>query len=300
MSIAIYLGVGLTLTLILYLLIVLLSSSKQPKLERMVDIVGIGRQEPVTLAPQQSTGQTLRKLAQEIRSRTGMKVSGALTERLLSLGIRDAATADLIIAAQFLGPLVGIFAGSFVRSNTLFACLVLAAVGYLGPDIWLTAAVRRRKARIVRSLPDAVDMLVICVEAGLGLDQALLRVGAELTETYPDIHKEFSRVNQEQRAGTPRLEAWKAMAERTKIQELHTFVSMIIQADRFGTPIAKALGRFSDDLRRRRRQKVEEAAAKTKIKIIFPLVFCIFPCLFIVLLAPAILSMLTLLKSTAH
>jgi tight adherence protein C len=128
------------------------------------------------------------------------------------------------------------------------------------------------------------------VEAGLGLDQAMLRVGQELVIGHPDIHQEFMQVNLEQLAGKPRLEAWKSTAERTQIAEFSLFVSMLTQADRFGTPIVRALSRFGDEIRLKRRQRAEEMAAKAKIKILFPLVFFIFPCIFIVLLAPAFMN----------
>jgi tight adherence protein C len=132
--------------------------------------------------------------------------------------------------------------------------------------------------------------MVICVDAGLGLDQALMRIGDELAVSHPDISAEFNQVNLEQRAGRPRLEAWKNLADRSEVEEFSAFVSMLTQTDRFGTPIIRALSRFSEEIRSKRRQRAEEAAAKTKIKIIFPLVLCIFPCIFIVLLAPAILN----------
>ena len=131
----------------------------------------------------------------------------------------------------------------------------------------------------------------------LGMDQALLRVGMELDVSHPDINEEFTQVNLEQRAGRPRLEAWKNLAERTQIEEFTAFVNMLTQTDRFGTPILRALSRFSEDIRLKRRQHAEEQAAKTKIKIIFPLVLCIFPCIFIVLLAPALISIADGLKS---
>jgi tight adherence protein C len=156
--------------------------------------------------------------------------------------------------------------------------------------MWLRTMIKKRNERIRKSLPDALDLLVICVEAGLGLDQAMLRVGQELSISHPDIHYEFMQVNLEQLAGKPRLEAWKSAAERTAIPEFALFVSMLTQADRFGTPIVRALSRFGDEIRLKRRQRAEEMAAKTKIKILFPLVLFIFPCIFIVLLAPAMLS----------
>ena len=168
------------------------------------------------------------------------------------------------------------------------------------PDFWLTWKTKQRKKKIRRSMPDAIDLLVICVDAGLGLDQALLRIGEELTVSHAEINEEFTQVHLEQRAGKMRLEAWQSLAARTQIEEFAAFVSMLVQSDRFGTPIIKALGRFSDELRTRRRQHAEEAAAKTKIKIIFPLVLCIFPCLFIVLLAPAVLSISAGLDGMGH
>jgi tight adherence protein C len=173
-------------------------------------------------------------------------------------------------------------------------------LGYLIPDMWLTGRTTRRRNRIRRSLPDAIDLMVICVDAGLGLDQALLRVGVELAVSHPEINEEFTQVNLEQRAGRPRLEAWQALADRTKIEEFSAFVNMLTQTDRFGTPIIRALSRFSEELRSKRRQRAEEQAAKTKIKIIFPLVLCIFPCIFIVLLAPAVLSIASGLESVGQ
>jgi tight adherence protein C len=160
----------------------------------------------------------------------------------------------------------------------------------MAPDFWLTWKTKKRKSAIRRSMPDAMDLLVICVDAGLGLDQALLRVGQELELSHKEIAEEFTQVHLEQRAGKMRLEAWQALAARTQIDEFAGFVSMLVQSDRFGTPIAKALSRFSEELRQKRRQHAEEQAAKTKIKIVFPLVLFIFPCIFIVLLAPALLA----------
>jgi tight adherence protein C len=173
-------------------------------------------------------------------------------------------------------------------------------LGYMAPDFWLTWKTKQRKQRIRRSMPDAIDLLVISVDAGLGLDQALLRIGEELAISHKEINEEFTQVHLEQRAGKMRLDAWQSLAARTQIDEFASFVSMLVQSDRFGTPIIKALSRFSDDLRTQRRQRAEEQAAKTKIKIIFPLVLFIFPCIFIVLLAPAILSISSGLTKMAN
>jgi tight adherence protein C len=208
----------------------------------------------------------------------------------LSAGIKSQQSMNAYSASRFIGPLIGIALGTLIRSNTIFWALTLGAILYLAPDTWLRMRIKKRRERIRKSLPDALDLMVICVEAGLGLDQAMLRVGKELGISHPDIHQEFTQVNLEQMAGKPRLEAWKSAAERTQIAEFSLFVSMLVQADRFGTPIIRALSRFADEIRLKRRQRAEEMAAKTKIKILFPLVLFIFPCIFIVLLAPAILN----------
>jgi tight adherence protein C len=178
--------------------------------------------------------------------------------------------------------------------------IAFPAVAYLAPDILLQYLVRQRREKIRLSLPDAIDLLVICVEAGLGLDQALLRVAQELGVSHPDITAEWMQINREQRAGKPRVEAWQDMEKRVVLQELHSFVNMLTQTERFGTPIAKALSNFSDGLRLKRRQTAEEMAAKTTVKIIFPLVLFIFPSLFIVLLGPAALTISRGIGVLAH
>jgi tight adherence protein C len=294
--ISLYIAIGFTVFLSLSLLMGIVILRPSPEAQRLRDAITSSRHDQRKIGQKERVEEGLLKLAGNVRSRFGLSANTKLKQRLAAAGLRDPATADLFFAAQCLIPLAGAFGGSFITSNTLFWICSLAAIGYIVPDFWLTEKIRRRKQRIVRSMPDAIDLLVICVDAGLGLDQALLRVGEEIALGHPDIHEEFTRVHLEQRAGRPRLETWQNLASRTQIPEFAAFVSMLTQTDRFGTPIIKALSRFADDLRLKRRQKVEESAAKTKIKIIFPLVFCIFPALFIVLLAPALMSIASELK----
>jgi tight adherence protein C len=128
------------------------------------------------------------------------------------------------------------------------------------------------------------------MEAGLGLDQAIVRVGNDLRITHPEISEEFMQVNLEQRAGNPRIAAWRALADRVNVETVRSFVNMLIQTERFGTPISRSLGVFADALRTRRRQEAEEKAAKTTIKLVLPLVFFIFPGIFIVTVAPAVIE----------
>ncbi len=220
-------------------------------------------------------------------------VSGSdedMAYRLALAGFRKPEHIEIFTAAKMLLPVLAIGAGSFFGSNMVAAILVGAVLGFMGPDLVLTQLVSRRQEGIRRTLPDALDLLVICMEAGLGIDQAMARVGDEIRMTSPALADELQIINREQRAGKPRLDAWRSMAERVDIDFVRQFVSMLVQTERFGTPIANALGQFSDTLRTRRTQTAEEAAAKTGVKLLFPLVLFIFPSIFVVSLGPAILS----------
>lgn len=212
-------------------------------------------------------------------------------KRLTGAGFREAEALDVYCLLRVAIPICAALLGALVPHHHGVGALLACGCFYLLPDMLLQRMVQARKQRIRRSLPDAVDLLVICVEAGLGLDQALSRVGQELGMSHPDITQEFLLVGLEQRAGKPRLQAWQAMAERVNLPELQSFTSMLMQTERFGTPIAKALSTFASGLRGRRNQQAEEMAAKTTVKIIFPLIFCIMPSIFIVLLGPAIITL---------
>lgn len=211
--------------------------------------------------------------------------------RLTLAGFRKAEHIEIFTAAKMLLPVAAIVAGSFFGDNMVAAILVGAVLGFIVPDVVLTQLISRRQDGIRRALPDALDLLVICMEAGLGIDQAMVRVGEEVRLTSPALADEFQIINREQRAGKPRLDAWRSMAERVDIDFVRQFVAMLVQTERFGTPIANALGQFSDTLRTRRTQVAEETAAKAGIKLLFPLVFFIFPSIFVVALGPAIIAM---------
>lgn len=226
----------------------------------------------------------------KFRARFGLSENEQLRKRFAHAGIRGTGPMEVYFAARILGPVMAIIGGSFIHSNTFMWIIGFSVAAYLAPDFWLDRLVKARRERIRRSVPDAIDLLVICVDAGLGLDQAMLRVGVELCVSHPEINEEFLQINREQRAGKLRMEAWKSMAERTKLVEIDAFTSMLVQTEKFGTPIARALSTYADSMRQKRRQRAEEMAAKTTVKMIFPLVLFIFPSMFIVLLAPAILS----------
>lgn len=262
--------------------------------ERLRQLVDVKSTSAPILSPRLKS--TMARWTAALRPRSGSRQSEQVREKLEAAGLRTSAQMDTYVLVQWIAPLAGLFAGSFVRGNTILACVCLAAAGYLLPDIWLRRRIRRYKEHITRSLPDAMDLLNICVEAGLGLDQAMVRVSEELALSHKELHTEFQRVLLEQRVGGGRMDAWKRFAERSDIEDVRSFVGMLAQSERFGTPIARALSRFGEDLRTQRTQRAEEAAAKTRVKIVFPLVFFIFPCLFLVLLAPAIISLLGAFK----
>jgi tight adherence protein C len=300
MEIVLYLAITFTIFLAIALLSAPVVLRPSPEAQRILEVVTSNRADRRTIRGKELITDGILKAGRDLRARLGMAENVKLKKRLLEAGLRDKSTLDIFFAVQLACPLLGCFAGSFIPDNTAFWVFALAVVGYMAPDFWLTKKTSKRRHVIRRSIPDCLDLLVICVDAGLGLDQALIRVSSELSVSHPEINEELNQVNLEQRAGKPRLEAWQGVAERTQIEEFKAFVSMLVQTDKFGTPILKALSQFSEEIRMKRRQHAEEAAAKTKIKIIFPLVLCIFPCVFIVLLAPAILSIMTGFKAMGH
>ena len=186
---------------------------------------------------------------------------------------------------------LAIVTGFYQQSPYLIPIAALVA-GYILPDFWLNFRVRRRQRQMQKGLPDCLDLLVICVEAGLGLDQALMRVSQELRIAHRQLSDELQMVNLEMRVGKTRLEALRELARRTGMEDIQALVAMLIQTDRFGTSVAQSLRVHADDLRMKRRQRAEEAGAKTSVKMVPPLVFFIFPALMIVVLGPAVISLI--------
>lgn len=192
-------------------------------------------------------------------------------------------------------PLFGFAALAFTGSQPkgtalLLVLLVLAAVGYYAPNLVLNSMVKRRQREIFENFPDALDLMTVCVEAGLGTEAAMMRVAKDMQVKSPALGDEMRLVNLELRAGADRERALRNLAFRTGVDEIDGFVSMINQAERFGTSIAASLRIQSELLRTRRRQRAEEAAAKIALKLLFPLIFCIFPSLMVVLMGPAMIQ----------
>lgn len=223
-----------------------------------------------------------------------------LEYRLSSAGYRRPEDAETYLSAKLLAPVFGVVLATFAGpQNLLIFGLGMGAAGYFAPDLFLFYAINRRKTKFGQGLPDIVDLLVICIEAGLGLDQAVLRVAEEMAPVCPPLSEEFLMISREQRAGKPRLEAWRAMANRVDLDVVRQLVAMLVQTEKLGTPIARALSTFAETLRTKRMLTAEENAAKTTVKLIFPLVLCIFPALFVVLLGPAVITLMQGLDQSA-
>lgn len=202
-------------------------------------------------------------------------------------GARLLLAGSLAAAGLVLAGLVG------ARSQQVILWLLCSAIlGWIGPSFYVGRRRRRRIKELQQALADTLDLLVVCVEAGLGLNQALLRVAGEIRHVSRTMSDEFNLVNLEIRAGVERAEALRNLSERTAVDDLRSLTSVLIQTDRFGTSVATALRTQSDTLRVKRRQRAEESAAKTTIKIVLPLAFCIFPAIFAVILGPAMIQLL--------
>lgn len=222
---------------------------------------------------------------------------GALRLRLVQAGYRrdDALTIFFGIRITFALVLFALFSSSIIARPNMLLALGGLGFGYLLPGMVLARRAKARAHRIRLALADMLDLLVVSVEAGLGLDQAIARVGSELAFAYPELSDELRLINLELRAGKPRAEALRNLADRTGVDDLSSLVTMLIQTDKFGTSIAQSLRVFSETLRTKRRQRAEEAAAKTGVKMVFPLVFCIFPAIWIVTIGPAAIRFVTVL-----
>jgi tight adherence protein C len=225
----------------------------------------------------------------------------------MNAGYRNATAPLLFFAAKtiltFVLPAVFLLyigiGGADLKANMIVTLLVgLAALGYFLPNAFLQQRIAHRKREIFESFPDALDLMTVCVEAGLGLDAALSRVGNEMRLKSAPLAEELHLVTLELRAGNTRERALRNLALRTGVEEIDTLVAMLVQADRFGTTVADSLRVHSDSLRTKRRLRAEEAAAKIPVKLLFPLIFCIFPSMLLVLLGPAFISVYRVLLPT--
>lgn len=208
--------------------------------------------------------------------------------------------ASLMLALLVLTLLAAPFLPHVSSGKLLFAAVVAAALGFLVPGVWLDRRVAARQRALREAFPDALDLLVVCVEAGLGLAPALQRVADDLVISAPELGSELALVNAEMRAGVERTQALKNLATRTGLDDIKGLVALLVQTMRFGTGVADALRVYSEEFRDKRMQTAEELAAKIGTKMVFPLVFCLFPSFFLVSVGPAVLRLVEVFKQVHH
>jgi tight adherence protein C len=278
---------------------------REAMLQRISDVINPNPKPKTLLSSFQQSGFSIGEVVTHFDSvlpKSQAEVS-VVRQRMIRAGYRKESTIKVFYGCKVIIPL-GLCAIALVTGlaslSPFFVYASALGLGYLGPDFWLGRQIKKRQSKIRRGLPDVLDLLVICIEAGLGLDQATVRSSEELAHAQPELCDELRVVVLEQRAGRPRQDTWKHLAERTDVECIRNLVTMMIQSEQFGTSIGKTLRTHSDTLRTQRIQQVEEQAAKTTIKLIFPLVFFIFPSLFLVVLGPAVLIMMDSFKSMFH
>jgi tight adherence protein C len=301
-------GIAIFAFVVVFLLIGsggLLMFYREAMLQRISDVI-TPRPKPKTLMGTiQQAGFSLGGVVEHferVLPKSQAEVS-VVEQRLIRAGFRSEAAVKMFYGAKVFVPLVlcGLVLVTGLASiNPFFAYGAALTLGFLAPDFWLGRMISGRQHRIKRGLPDVLDLLVICIEAGLSLDQATARTAQELTKVQPDLCDELNLVVLEQRAGRARADAWRHLAERTDVDVVRNLVSMLVQSEQFGTSVAKTLRVHADTMRVKRVQELEEQAAKLAVKLLFPLVFFIFPALFLVTLGPPAIMMATNVKNIFH
>jgi len=225
------------------------------------------------------------------------KEMSKLRRRLTAAGYRSLTVAIVYGAAEIILPfLVGGSLLLVLGFSKWYVAMLGAAMGYVAPSMWLGRQTALRQKQIRNGLPDALDLMIVCIEAGSGIDQSLVKTSDELDISYPALAEELRLITTEIRSGKPRLEAFKNFASRTKVDEVRSLVAMLVQTDRFGTSVAQALRTHAEVSRTKRRQNAEERAGKIGVKLVFPLVFCLFPGLYVAILGPAVVDYVRVFK----
>jgi tight adherence protein C len=252
-----------------------------PLAKRRFDLMKLVRRSEKVLKP---LGEMLPRSPEEMTRQERRLVSAGIRRRdgpYILYGVKIALVVVLFILLTTVSP---------VRTNPVLSIALALLFGAMIPDIIVSRLVKSRKDSLQRALPDALDLAVVSVEAGLGLDQSLVRIGQELRKVYPPLSDELNLYSLEVNAGRKRADALRNLGQRTDVDDFKSFTTVLIQTDRFGTSVAQSLRVFADSMRTKRRQRAEEHAAKMSIKMIPPLVFFIFPAIFIVVLGPAAIS----------
>jgi len=270
---------------------------RQTALRRLSQMVSHPLDEALLRSIAPTAGRRIEKLVRPFENVVPRSKEDVLTleKRLNRAGYREKSAVSIFYGSKVLVPgslcILAAVTGIY-EFNPMFIFCVAGGVGFLLPDFWLGRRISARQTELRLGLPEALDLIVICVEAGLSMDKATMRASEELRISQPAIADELNLVYLEQRAGRPRAETWKHFGERSGVESIRSLASILIQAEKFGTGIGKTLRAHAEMLRSRRRQDAEEQAAKTTVKLVFPLVFFIFPSLFVVTLGPSMIIML--------
>lgn len=275
-------------------------SAATERLRRMGDAGGVDGMAPSALPEESQVGALAERVAAPFQRLAPPSAAEArkLQKQLMNAGIRSDSGPVIFRAVQLLSlaafpAIVALVCALWGRplSSALVYIIVSVGVGAYLPRFVLRRMIASRQLRLRWGLADALDLMVVSIEAGLGLNAALVRVGEELKSVHPDVSEEFELTNLEIRVGRERDEALRNLAERAGVDDLRSLVAMLVQADRFGTSIAKAVRVYADSLRTKRRQRAEQAAQKAAVKLLMPLALFLFPTLFIVILGPAFINL---------
>lgn len=270
---------------------------REAMLQRITEVINPHPKQKSLVSTIQETGFSIGGVMEQferVLPKSEAEISVTL-QRLIRAGFRNESAVKIFYGCKVFVPLLlcgTALVSGLADMSPFFVYASALGLGFLAPDFWLGRKISKRQAHIRRGLPDVLDLLVICIEAGQSLDQATARTAEELLKAQPELCDELRVVVLEQRAGRPRSETWRHLGDRTGVDSVRNLVSMLVQSEQFGTSIAKTLRVHADTLRTQRVQAVEEKAAKTSIKLIFPLVLFIFPALFLVTLGPAVILMM--------
>lgn len=294
----------LVVSFLLFVLVALLGAMAGMKLwlkpkEAIERVTGVGpaRSEEIPIHPSLVFHELVKKLGNIMP--VNPKEAGVIQRRFVKAGIRNPNAMKYFYGSKvMLGigfPLLMSLAvanSSAEPTNKIMAVLAAAAMGFFAPNEYVNLRAKKRQKEIRRGLPNALDLLVVCVESGLGLDQAVVQVAKDLDQAHPEVSEEFALVNYELKAGKRRIDALRNLGERTAVDDLKKLVAVLIQADRFGTGVAASLRAHADFMRVQARQIAEEKAAKLGVKLVFPIFFCILPSLFVVTVGPMVVKIM--------
>ena len=254
--------------------------------------------EPVSLSFKGKLDAVLTRLGEANKPADAAEVS-SIRQELVTAGYRQAKAPILFMGAKLLSGLIALgivilLPGKLLGYPTVANQVVLyvgaTSAGYFLPMLWLRRAISSRKEKILDAFPDALDLMVVCVEAGLGLDAAIARVSSEIKFAHPELADEFNLVSLELRTGLARIDALKNLSRRVDLEEVNSLVALLVQTDKFGTSVGQSLRVHSDAMRTNRQLRAEELAAKLPVKLLFPLIFFIFPSLFVVIIGPGMVK----------